>query len=76
MEVTASFFFNATKKCQFKAKDSEIKGYALSLGTISKDFTIDNMKKTRLKGTVKVNATDTNDILDIHRHLMKKHNIV
>ena len=73
--------FNATKKRQFKAKDSEIKGYALSLGTISKDFTIDNMKKTRLKGTVKVfpvnvNATDTNDILDIHRHLMKKHNIV
>ena len=75
------FFFNATKKRQIKAKDSEIKGYALSLGTISKDFTIDNMKKTRLKGTVKVfpvnvNATDTNDILDIHRHLMKKHDIV
>ena len=38
------------------------------------------MKKTGLKGTVKVfsidyNAIDTNDILDIHRYLMEKRNI-
>ena len=40
---------------QFKAKDSEIKTNPLSLGNISKDFTIVNMKKkTRLKGTVSV----------------------
>ena len=35
------------------------------------------MKKTRLKGSVKVfsvdyNAIDTNDILDLHIYLMKK----
>ena len=42
-------FVNATKIYQIKAKDSEIKDYALSLGNISKDFTINNMKKTGLK---------------------------
>ena len=36
---------NATKLYQFKAKNSEIKDYALFLGNISKDFTINNKKK-------------------------------
>ena len=39
-------FVNATKIYQFKAKKSEIKDYTLCLGNISKDFTINNMKKT------------------------------
>ena len=48
---SSSFLFvNATKIYQFKAKDSQIKDYALCLGNISKDFTTNNMKKTRLKG--------------------------
>ena len=34
-------FVNATKIYQFKAKNSEIKVYALCLGNISKDFAID-----------------------------------
>ena len=42
-------FLNATKIYQFKAKDSDIKDYTLCLGNISKDFTINNMKKTVLK---------------------------
>ena len=39
---------------QFKAKDSERKNYSQFLGNISKDFTINNMKKTGLvrKGAV------------------------
>ena len=36
-------FVNATNIYQFKTKDSEIKGYALCLGNISKDFTINKM---------------------------------
>ena len=36
---------------QFKVKDSEIKPYPLCLGNISKDFTIDNMKKKKKKKT-------------------------
>ena len=43
---------NAKKVYKFKAIDSEIKNYALCLGNFSKEFTIINMKKTRLKGIV------------------------
>ena len=42
-------FVNATKVYQFKAKNSEIKDYALCLGNVSKNFTIINMRKNRIK---------------------------
>ena len=42
-------FVNAKKIYEFKAKNSEIKDYALCLGNISKYFKIDNMKKSRNK---------------------------
>ena len=45
-------FVNAIKMYQFKAKGPKIKDYTLCLGNISKDFTINNMKKVRLKGSV------------------------
>ena len=64
-------FVNATKIYQFKEKDSEIKDCTLCLGNISKYFTINNMKKKKKKNSV----IDTNDLLDIHKYLMKKHNI-
>ena len=69
-------FVNATKTYQFKAKDPEIKDYALCLGNISNNFTINKMEKTRLKGIIKCfsiafNPTDMNYILGIHRYLMK-----
>ena len=38
-------FVNATKIYQFKVKDSEIKDCTLCVGNVSKDFTINNMKK-------------------------------
>ena len=44
-ENNSFLFDNATKEYQFKAKVSEIKDYALCLGNISKDFTINNTKK-------------------------------
>ena len=47
-------FVNATKVYQFKARNLEIKDYALCLGNVSKDFSINNMKKTGLKGVVNV----------------------
>ena len=40
-----SLFVNAAKLYQFKAKDSEMKDYALCLDNTSKDLTINNMKK-------------------------------
>ena len=44
-------FVNATNVYQLKSKSSEIKD-ALCLASISKDFTINNLKKTGLKGVV------------------------
>ena len=73
--------FNDTEIINFKAKYSEIKAYSLCLGNISKDWSVDNMKKTGLKGYVYVFSVDYNaitvaDILDIHKYLMKKNGIV
>ena len=60
---------------QFRAKDSEIKPHPLFLGNIPKGFTIDNMKKTGLKGYVHAFSVDynihTNDISDLHKYVMK-----
>ena len=76
-ERNSLLFVNATKVYQFKAKKYEIKDNALCLGNISRDFTINNMTKTGLKGVIKCfsvdfNPIDTNDILNIHKYLMKK----
>ena len=75
MEATVPYLL-MLKVYQFKAKDSEIKKYAPCLGNISNEFTIDNMTRTRLKGVVKFfsvdfNPIDINDILDIHKYLVK-----
>ena len=42
-------FVNGTEIHKFKAKDSEIVASPLCLGNISKDFSVDNMKKNRIK---------------------------
>ena len=42
-------FVNAVKMYQFKAKVSEIKPYPFCIGNISKIFTLNNMKKNRIK---------------------------
>ena len=47
-------FVNAKQVYQFKAKTSEIKDYALCLGNISKDFTINNLKRNRIKRSCKI----------------------
>ena len=71
---------NGTEIIEFKAKDSEIVASPLCLGNISKDWSTDNMKKTGFNGyvydfSVDYDATDVDDIKDIHKYLMKKNNI-
>ena len=71
-------FVNATNIHQFKANDSKIKRYPLCLGNISKEVSVDNMKKTGLNGyaydfSVDYNIIDTSNIIDIHIFLLKKH---
>ena len=74
-------FVNGTEIYKFKAKDSEIVATPLCLGNISKDWSTDNMKKTGFNGyvydfSVDYDATDVDDIKDIHKYLMKKNDIV
>ena len=73
-------FVNTTKIYQFTARESEIKKCSLCLGNISEDFSANNMKKTGLNGcvfnfSVDYRAFDTNNIINIHKYLMKKHDI-
>ena len=49
---TSLLFVSATKIYQLKIKNAEMKDYALCLDNISKDFKINNMKKTGIKGVV------------------------
>ena len=79
MEATAFYtimkatFVNATKIYQIKVKISETKDYALCLGNISKDFTIEKSKKQDSNNffSFDFNPIDTNNILDINKYLMK-----
>ena len=69
-------FVNGTEICKFKAKDSEVVPYPLCLGNISKDFSVDNMKKTGIYGqihefSIDYDAIANDKILDIHKYLMK-----
>ena len=74
-------FVNGTEIIKFKAKDSNIVTNPLCLGNMSKDWSVDNKKDTELNGyvydfSVDYDATDVDDIKDIHKYLMKKNNIV
>ena len=71
-----NLFVNSTDIHKFKAKDSEIVTSPLSLGNISKDFSVDNMKRTGLNGyvydfNVDYDAIAVDDILNIHKYLME-----
>ena len=73
-------FVNGVEINKFKAKDSEIVAATLCLGNISKDFSLDNMKKTGLNGyfqdfSFDYGTIDVDNILDIYKYLMKKNNI-
>ena len=74
-------FVNGTEIYKFKAKDSEIVASPLCLGNISKDWSVDNMKKTGLNGyvydfSVGYDAITVDNILGIHNYLMKKNDII
>ena len=55
-------YSNGVKIYQFKANNSEMKLYSLCLGKISRDYTVDNMKKTGLNGYVFGFSVDWNTI--------------
>ena len=69
--ASSYLFVNGTEIHKFKAKYSEILATPLSLGNISKDFSVDNMKKAGLNGD-HYDIILVDDILDLHKYLMKK----
>ena len=74
-------FVNGTGIYKFKAKDSEIVTSPLCLGNISKDWSTGNLKKTGFNGyvydfSVDYDATNVDDIKDIHKYLMQKNDFV
>ena len=79
--ANSCLFVNGTEIIKFKAKDSEIVATPLWLGNITKDWSIDNMKRTGFNDyvynfSVDYGAIAVNDILEIHKYLMKKKNMI
>ena len=75
--VNSYLFVNDTEIWKFKAKDSEIVLGPMWLGNISKDWSVDNMKKTGFNGhvydfSVYYDSLAVDDIKNIHKYLMKK----
>ena len=64
------------KFIKLKAKDSQVVATPLCLGNTSKDFSVQNMKTIGLNGCVFYFSVDyaiaVDDILDIHKYVMKK----
>ena len=76
-EANSYLFVNGTEIYKFKAKDFEIIPSLLCIANISKDWSTDNMKRTSFNGyvydfSVDYDATENDDIKDIHNYLMKK----
>ena len=67
-------FVNGREIYKFKAKDSEILVGPICLGNHSKDWSVDNMKKTGF--SVDYTATAVDDIKNVHKYLIEKNNIV
>ena len=77
-------FVNGGKDLKFKAKtfSDEIKKEIFCIGNLSSDWSANSSTKTGLHGNVYDFAVDyspvnsTKSIYDIHRYLMKQHNII
>ena len=72
--VNSYLFVNGVEIFKFKAKDSEINAATLCSDNVSKDSSVDNMKKNELYGyvydfLVDYDSIDVADILNIYKYL-------
>ena len=70
-------FVSGAEIYKFKAKDSEVAVGPVSLGNISKEWSVDNMKKTGFTGyvydfSVDYDSVEVDDIKNVHKYLLKK----
>ena len=80
-EANSYLFLSGNEIYKFKAKDPQTVASPLCLRNISKVWSIDSMKRTGFTGyvydfSVDDEATDVDDIKDIHKYLMKKYKVV
>ena len=80
-EANSYLLVNSRQIYELKAKDSEIVASLFVNGNISKDWPVDNMKKTGLNGynydfSVDYDAIAVDDILDIHKYLTRNNNMM
>ena len=74
-------FVNGTEIYKFKAKDSKFLVGPICRGNISKDWSVDNMKRTGFPGYIYDFSVDyasiaVGDIKDIHKYLMERNDKV
>ena len=80
MEQTVIYLLMVEEFISLKQNTLKLRHIHFCLGNISKDFSVDNMKKTGLNGyvydfSVNYDAIAVDDVLDIHKYLMKKNGI-
>ena len=74
-------FANGRQELKFKAKDDQIINEKLCIGNLSSEWTTSESEKTRVYGNIYDFVVDykpiagVDPIYDMHRYLMKKHNI-
>ena len=78
--VNSYIFANPVEIYKCKVENSKINEAPLILVNALKNFAVDNMETTRLHRhfydfSIHYDSIDIADILDIHKNLMKKHNI-
>ena len=74
-------FVNGQDIHKFKAKDSETVAIPSCLGNSSRDWAVENLRKTGLNGyvydfSIDYNAIAVHDILGIQNYLIRKNDIV
>ena len=74
-------FVNDNEIYKYKVKDSEIVRTPSCLRNISRDWSVDNMKRTGFNDyvydfSVHYDATEVDDVADIQKYLMKKNDII
>ena len=75
-EVNSYLFVNGVEIYKFKAKNSEINAALLCLRNVSEDILVVSMKKDWIYGfRADYDAIVVDDILDIHKYLLKKSGI-
>ena len=81
MKQIVTYLLMAQKLLNLKQKILRLLQPPSCQGNISKDWSVNNLKKTGFTGfiydsIVDYNAIAVDDIKDIHKYLMKKNNIV